>query len=76
MASTKIVESSGGFGMMINPLALIIAALFEEFGGDASTESEMVNVSTPPVYHCHCEPTILKAVATASLYRHLVSLWF
>ena len=32
--------------MMINPLALIIAALFEEFGGDASTESEMVNVST------------------------------
>ena len=59
--------------MAIPPLALIIAALFEEFGGDATVESEMVNVSTP-TYHYHFEPTVLKAVVTTSLYRHLIDL--
>jgi hypothetical protein len=40
-----VVEVYGTFGYILNIIALTIAALFEEFGGDESTEAEMVNVS-------------------------------
>ena len=47
MLSTKLVETLGTFGFALCALALIVAALFEEFGGDQATDEEMINVSEP-----------------------------
>ena len=51
IVTTKVVEHVGGSGMSLLIWSMVIAALFEEFGGDDETEAEMVSVSGTTLEH-------------------------